>query len=305
MPENKFFFAVCAVSARLCAVFFALAFFSMGTLFGAEKLRVVATFSVPADWVCAVAGERAEVVSLAPANADNHAYSPSPGDVKKLRDADFVFAISPDFEVWFDAISKNVRAKNPQKFIFLGEKFIKGGHHSHSHCDCDFDPHVWTDPEIVASEFVPAIARAIGCDGEKYATELRAFSAEARKRFDAIPRERRKIVTYHANMTHFAERFGLEIAGTILASASTEAADPSAKSLSRLARKIRAEKIPIFVDNTVSSRIPAALARDAGVSPPRILRVDALDVSGAPAGTYLGMMRENVREIVSALEVAE
>lgn len=271
----------------------------------AEKLRVVASFTVPADWVRQVAGERAEVISLVPANADSHAYQPSPDDLRKIRRADFVFAISPHFETWFDAISRRERAENPSKFIFLGEALIEenavcdcGQHHVHGNSASD--PHFWTDPKLVAEHCIPLIEKALNADGENFRKALAAFETEAKKALDALPPERKKIVTYHNNMTHFAARFGFEIAGTVLASSSTEAADPSARTLAKLSRKIRKENIPIFADNTVSSRLPATLAKNAGVAEPTILRVDALDAPGTPAGTYIGMLRENLRNIVNA-----
>ena len=292
--------------------FFAFIGFFMtiaGTLFADEapKIRVVASFTVPADWVRQVAGSRAEVISLVPANADNHAYQPSPGDLKKIRNADFVFAISPKFETWLDAVSRNERTKNPEKFIFLGESLLGDniacacGHHHHDHAHGEIsDPHFWTDPRLVAEHCIPIIEKVLNADGKNFRQALAKFERDAHEALEKIPPERRKIVTYHNNMTHFAKRFGFEIAGTILTSSSTEAADPSAKTLARLSRKIREENIPIFTDNTVSSRLPATLAKSAGVAEPIVLRVDALDVPGMPADSYLGMLRENLRALLTA-----
>lgn len=273
-----------------------------------RKIRVVASFSVPADWIRQVAGEQAEVLSLVPANADNHAYTPSPSDMRKIREADYVFALSPHFEVWFEALSRNERAQNPNKFIFLGNTLIHDGdtcscghhHHGHIHADTEADPHFWTDPRLVAEHCIPLIEKTLKADGRAFRKKLADFEAEARKVLAGIPPERRKIVTYHNNMTHFAKRFGFSIAGSILASSTTEAADPSAKSLAKLSQKIREERIPIFSDNTVASRLPAVLAKDAGMPPPKVLRVDALDVPGSPADTYIGMLRENLRAIAEA-----
>lgn len=282
-----------------------------GTLFAGEprKIQVVTSFTVPADWVRQVAGDHAEVVSLVPANADNHAYQPSPSDLKKIRNADFVFAISPKFETWLDSVSRRERARHPEKFIFLGEALLGNntdcscGHHHREHAREDVaDPHFWTDPRLVAEHCIPLIEKALNVDGSAFRKNLADFETEARKALEKIPTERRKIVTYHNNMTHFARRFGFEIAGTILVSSSTEAADPSAKTLARLEKRIREERIPIFADNTVSSRLPATLAQNAGVAEPTILRVDALDAPGTPADSYLGMLRENLRALIEACE---
>ena len=60
---------------RVLALIASLFLLAAGNIFAGEarKLRVVASFSVPADWIRQVAGEKAEVLSLVPANADNHA----------------------------------------------------------------------------------------------------------------------------------------------------------------------------------------------------------------------------------------
>lgn len=270
-----------------------------------QKRRFVATFTVPADWVRNIAEEGAEVVSLVPADADNHIYTPSPGDLKKIREADVVFAISPHFETWFGAIVREERRRHPEKFVFLGEHFVGETHmpHTHGNAPCAHgaeDPHFWTDPALVAAHCVPLIEKKLGADGSRYRREIEAFVREAREKLAKIPRERRRCVTYHNNFSHFAARFDFEIAGTILDSATTEAADPSAKKLAQLAEKIRRERIPVFADATASPRLPRVLARNAGIPEPRTLRVDALGPPGSPAGSYLGMMRENVAALLAA-----
>lgn len=293
------------------SIFALFALLIAGTLFAetSPKVRIVATFTIPADWVKQIAGDRAEVISLVPPNADNHAYQPSPGDLKKIRAADFVVAVSPQFEKWFDEISKNERKKNPAKFVFLGEAFFHG---TSTECDCGdahahpsphsgkSDPHFWTNPALVAKFCVPALEKALKIDGSNYQKALAMFETEAEKALAAIPKNRRKIVTYHNNMTHFAERFGFEIAGTILGANSTEASDPSAKTVAKLTKKIRRERLPVFIDNTVSSKLPATITQSAGIPASTVLRVDALDCPGTPSDTYLGMMRENLRALLEA-----
>ncbi len=262
----------------------------------AEKLRVVASFSVVADWVQQLGGDAVEVVSILPPNADNHSYQAAPQDMKKLRDADIVVAMSPKFEKWLDEIARDTLAKNPEKFVFLADDLLAtdlGG-------DNTIDPHFWMNPQLVAEKFLPEIERAIKIENAEYVAAVAALKREGESAFATIPPERRKIVIYHNNMENFAKCFGFEIAGTILDSATTEAADPSAKKFAALAATIRRGKLPIFVDNTVDDRVPAALAKEAGVAAPRKIRVDALDAPNTPAGTYIGMMRENFRTIAEA-----
>ncbi len=263
----------------------------------AEKLRVATSFSIPADWVQEVGGDEVEVVSILPANADAHSFQASPRDLKKLSDADLVIAMSPKFEKWLDEISRDLRTKNPQKFVFLADELLSenpGGDR--------VDPHFWMNPQIVAEKFLPKIETALKIENPEYREKVAALKSEGELAFATIPRERRKIVAYHRNLENFADCFGFEVVGTILDSASTDAADPSAKRIAALAKEIRDEKIPILVDNNVNDRVPVALAKEAGICAPRKIRVDALDAPGTPAGTYIGMMRENFCTVAEACE---
>src|ERR1041384_8362174 len=52
-----------------------------------EKLKAVATFSILADLVKNVGGERIDVQALVGPNGDAHVYQPSPSDAKALADA--------------------------------------------------------------------------------------------------------------------------------------------------------------------------------------------------------------------------
>ncbi len=64
----------------------------------ADRLRVVASFSILADVVSQVAGDAAEVETLIPLGANPHAYEPSARDVVRLSEANAVFVVGLNFE---------------------------------------------------------------------------------------------------------------------------------------------------------------------------------------------------------------
>ncbi len=63
-----------------------------------DSLQVVASFSILADVVQNVAGDRAEVTSLMPLGTDPHAFQPTPQEVASLAEADVVFINGANFE---------------------------------------------------------------------------------------------------------------------------------------------------------------------------------------------------------------
>lgn len=86
-----------------------------------EKLQVVTTSNIVADWAQAVGGERVEVFSLLPANADPHTYQPGARDVASVADADVVLSIGLSLETeWLDDLVTNA-ARSPEAVIALGD----------------------------------------------------------------------------------------------------------------------------------------------------------------------------------------
>ena len=71
-----------------------------------EKLKAVATFSILADFVKNVGGDRIAVTALVGPNSDAHVYQPTPGDAKMLADARVVFVNGLGFEGWIARLIK-------------------------------------------------------------------------------------------------------------------------------------------------------------------------------------------------------
>src|SRR5215207_7624168 len=65
-----------------------------------SAIAVVATTTQIADLARNVAGERAEISGLLPANADAHDFEPTPRDVAKVADADLVLVHSMQLDEW-------------------------------------------------------------------------------------------------------------------------------------------------------------------------------------------------------------
>ena len=83
---------------------------------------MVATFSILADLVKNVGGDRVEIASLVPVNGDAHVYAPSPADAKKLADAKVVFTNGLGFEGW---IPRLVKASGTKAAVIVATKGIK------------------------------------------------------------------------------------------------------------------------------------------------------------------------------------
>jgi zinc/manganese transport system substrate-binding protein len=280
----------------------------------AGKLPVVATFSILGDFVREVGGERIELTVLVGPGSDAHVYAPAPGDAKKVAAARLVVQNGMGFEGWIDRL---VKASNTKARIIVatrGVKPIKGqghghGHaHGHSHGDQN-DPHAW---QSVANAKVyvanirdgliavdPAGRETYTANADAYIKRLDALDAEARTALATIPQERRKVITNHDAFSYFGAAYGLRFIAP--QGISTDAA-PSAQAVARIIRQIRQEKIPaVFLENVADPRLAERIAQESGAKLGGSLYSDQLSTADGPAGTYIDMVRHNIRVLTAAL----
>ncbi|MEL6296971.1 MAG: zinc ABC transporter substrate-binding protein [Pseudomonadota bacterium] len=70
----------------------------------AERTKVVATFSILADFAERVGGDRVEVKSVIPRGVDPHVYRPTTADARALAAADLIVENGLEFEGWVDRL---------------------------------------------------------------------------------------------------------------------------------------------------------------------------------------------------------
>lgn len=292
-----------------------------GRFTNSGKLRVLATYSILGDLVKNVAGDEAEVVTLVGPDGDAHTFDPSPQDGMAVADCAVIFENGVGFETWLDKLYTSSGSKATRVVVTTGLEFREGQcHHSkaereklgdaHEHED---DPHVWHDVRnaihmvgIIRDklcELDPSHAERYRANGAAYLAKLEALHAWVEKEVEAIPADRRKLVTNHDTFGYFADRYGFTVAGTALASVSTEAGDPSAAEFAKLIESVKATRVPaIFAENVHNPKLMERLATEAGVKLAPPLYTDALGKPGTAGDTYEKMVRHNVSTIVAALK---
>lgn len=282
------------------------------------KLRVVATYSILGDLVQNVAGDSAEVTTLVGPDGDAHTFEPTPKDGVALVDADVIFENGVNFETWLDKLHKSSKSRAKRVVVTEGLQLREGEcHHKdhkpgekHEHED---DPHVWHDVKNAIhmvgvirdalAEADPPNADKYKANAEKYLTTLEALDAWVVEKVATLPKQNRKLVTSHDTFGYFAERHGFDVVGTLLASVSTEASDPSPATFAKLVESVKAAKVPaIFAENVHNPKLMQRLAKEAGVKLAPPLFTDALGKPGSEGDTYEKMVRHNVTAIVEALK---
>ncbi len=274
---------------------------------GAGPVKAVATFSILGDLVRQVGGERVEVTTLVGPNGDAHVYSPTPADGRRLTDARVIFTNGLNFEGWIDRLIKSSGAKAPKVEAARGVKPLAGDEHGHGHGGPD--PHAWQsigNAKIYAANIRDALIAAdpegkaaYEAQAAAYLARLDEVEAEAKSLAARIPPERRKIITSHDAFRYFEAAYGIDFVSP--QGVSTEA-EASAKDVGRIIQQIRREKIAaVFVENVSDARLMERIAKETGARIGERVYSDALSEPGGPAGTYIDMMRHNIRAFSAAL----
>lgn len=271
-----------------------------------EKLKVVATFSILADFVKNVGGERVAVSALVGPNGDAHVYQPTPGDAKTLAAAQVVITNGLGFEGWINRLVKASGTKAP---MIVATRGIKPRKAEDDHGHGDADPHAWQSvanakryvenirDALVAAD--PAAKDVYEANAAAYAAKLDALDAEVKAAIEKIPADRRRIITTHDAFGYFAAAYGV----TFIApqGVSTEA-EVSARDVARIITQIRKQKIPaVFLENVTDKRLLERIGAESGARIGGTLYSDALTDEKGAAPTYLDMMRHNVKQLAAAL----
>jgi zinc/manganese transport system substrate-binding protein len=270
-----------------------------------DKLPVVATFSILADFARNVGGDRIEVAALVGPNGDTHVYQPKPADAKELGAARLIVVNGLGLEGWIDRLIKASGAKAP---VVVATKGIKP-QQMREEGRVELDPHAWqsiADAKIYVANIRdgliaadPEGASAYRANANNYLGKLDALEKEVTAEIAKIPPGRRQIITTHDAFGYFGTAYGFRFIAPEGVSTETEA---SARDVAKIIRQIKAQKIPaVFLENVTDPRLARNIAAESGATIGGTLYSDALSPPNGPASTYIDMMRNNVRELAAAL----
>jgi ABC-type Zn uptake system ZnuABC Zn-binding protein ZnuA len=276
---------------------------SAGITPGPDALKVVTTTTVFADIVQNVGGSRVAATSIIPPGVGPEDYEPKPDDAKKLADAKLIISNGVGLDDFLDKLlASGSGGQTPHLVLGDGIPVMT--------VDGEENPHFWLDPTLVKQFYLPAIARKLteldpdgkatfDANGASFGAQLDALDTELKAKIDTIPAANRRLVTFHDAFPYFARHFGFELVGVILQNVGQ---DPSAADLAALVDKLKRTGVKaVFAEAQFNPKLSETLAQEAGVtSVVTTLYNDAL--GPAPADTYLGLMRWNVDQIVTALK---
>jgi len=278
----------------------------------AAPLKIVATTGMIADVARNIAGDRAQVTGLMGEGVDPHLYKASPGDVRRMSDADMILYNGLHLEGRMaDVIVKMasrqtvVQVTDSIDPTLLREPLEFAGH---------YDPHVWFDVALWSKtaervrdaliEKDPSGKPVYQTNAAAYLRTLAELHAYAKSALATIPADKRVMVTAHDAFGYFGRAYGLEVLAIQGISTDSEA---SLRDINHLVDTLVSRKIPaVFIESSVPRKTVDALvegckARGHEVRIGGELFSDAMGKEGTPEGTYVGMVLHNVEMIAVAL----
>ncbi len=269
-------------------------------------LNVLTSTTFLADIAQNVAGDRAKIESLLPVGADPHSYQAAPSDVAKISESKVLILNGLEYEHFIESLLENAGGERLviEATAGLNPQEDTGSEHS-------VDPHMWLDPNLVItyaenirdglSQADPEGAEVYKSNADAYISQLKELDVWIVEQVSTVPAERRLLVTNHEAMGYFAERYGFEVTGSVIPSFRSNAA-PSAQEMARLIDEIKNLNAPaIFLDTADNNILAQQIADETGVMIVDDLHLESL-TDGAPAPTYIEMMKHNVSKIVEALK---
>jgi zinc/manganese transport system substrate-binding protein len=268
---------------------------------GTHATTAVATTTQLGDLARAVAGDRAAVRQILQPNSDPHEYEPRPSDVKAVSGAAVVLRSGGGLDDWLGGVLRN--AGSNAKRVTLIDALTMGRTAGRA------DPHWWQNPRnaIIAVRTIRNAFVAADPGGRvtyrrnaaAYVVRLRALDRAIAACMGAIPADKRRLVTDHDALAPYADRYGIDVIGTVIPAGTTQA-QASAGEVARLVRAIRAAGVAtIFPERSVNPKLTRAIARDAGATVGPALYADTLGAPGSAGAAYIGSLRFNTEALAA------
>ena len=278
------------------------------------SLKVLASTTILADIAQNVAGNRAVIESLLPVGADPHSYQAAPTDVAKIAESNVLILNGLEYEHFIEPLLENAGGERLVIESAAGLEILQvkdGNPGQEGHPHEAGDPHMWLDPTLVVTyvenirdgliQVDPDGAGAYQSNAEAYIAQLKELDQWITEQVNIIPVEHRLLVTNHEALGYFSIRYGFQVVGTVIPGLSTEAS-PSAQQMADLVEQIKAAKVPaIFLGEAENPNLAQQIAAETGVKVVESLYLETL-TEGAPAPTYIDMMKYNVTILVEALK---
>lgn len=267
-----------------------------------DGLAITTSFSVLADIIEQVVGDRGDVEYIVPIGEEPHEYEPVPSNFARVSDSDVFYINGFGLEEWLEKIVSNT-SDTPITDLGVGiEEIPLQGEDAP-------DPHVWLSPKNISVYIDNLLADLIERDpdgeeeyrerAETYLEEIDELDAWIQEQVLSIPEEHRIIIVSENAFKYFGKDYGFETEG-VWEMNSHEEGTP--QQINRIIDLVKESGLPaVFVESTVDNRYMNTVSENTGVPIAGEVYTDAIGEEGSGANSYIEMIRHNVEVLVEGL----
>lgn len=270
-----------------------------------SKPTVLTTFTVIADMVREVGGDRIEVNSITKPGSEIHGYEPTPGDLRRAADADLVVENGMNLERWFEQFIGDARAPSVTLTEGIEPIPIAGV----SEYAGKPNPHAWMsianaklyveNIRKALTDLDPAGDEYFADNAARYTRQIDAIGQKVERQLDSLPTNRRALVTCEGAFSYLARDFKLSESFLWPVNAEQEG---TPQQIADVVDFVRERDVPaVFCESTVSDKAQRRVARESGTDFAGVLYVDSLSLQDGPVPTYLDLLEVNGDTIVAGL----
>lgn len=283
------------------------------TVFAEKKLKVVSTVAPITNIVYNIGGKKIDLHGIIPEGMDSHTFEPAPSDVKYIAEADLIILNGLNLETPTEKLAKS-RTKKGAQVLKLGDNTITKKEwvydFSFPEDKGDPNPHLWMNvayamkySELIKDKLIemnPENREYYKKNSDRFLKRLEQLDKAIFTAVKTVPEKNRKLLTYHDSWAYFAKRYGMTVIGAIQPS---DFAEPLPREIAGIIDQLKKENVPaIFGSEVYPSKVEEQIAREAKIKHVTTLRDDDLPgKTGLKEHTYIGMMLENMREMITAL----
>ena len=262
--------------------------------------KIVTSFSILEDLVLELGGDRVSVTNLVPRNSDAHIYSPKPSDAVAISNADLIIFNGLGFEGW---IFRLIKDSDKEKNYLISSDGINSLNRFN-----EIDPHAWQSfkniriyIDNISGELInlmPEHEKYFALRRNNYLKKLFELEMNLSNQLSNIPIKKRIVITSHDAFGYLGREFNIEFLAPLGLSLDAEA---SAEDVAKIINQIKEKKVTaLFMENINNPKLLKMISLESGIPLGGKLYSDALGEIDGPAGTYIDMMRHNVKSLIEA-----
>jgi manganese transport system substrate-binding protein len=270
-----------------------------------EKIVALSTFTIIADMVGEVGGDKVESISLTKPGAEIHGYQPTPNDLIQASKADVMFENGMNLEVW----TEKLRASIPDVPVVRVSEGVTVQYIAEDAYAGKPNPHAWMSPEqgLIYVENIrealtaqaPEHAEYFAARAAAYSDEIRAVDKQLEEALSQLPENNRVLVTCEGAFSYLTTDYGLTEAYLWAINSESQG---SPQQVAKIIEVVKEKQVPaVFCESTVEPRIQQEVVQATGARFGGTLYVDSLSPEDGPASTYLKQLQHTADTIISGL----